>query len=315
MKPALRGAARRGAAIPSRRLGSPLFAAAAHPIDSVAAVDRRHTRRVAILKRVLPAIGVSLLLLIAIWPRLEPIWERMRASFPVIDLRDAQELRMVNPRYSGIDREGRPFVVVAASARQIPGRQDLVSLQAPVAELTLRSGAHIHATSITAVYQSQAGVIDMFGDVTVTHDDGTRFVTQTARVNTTQNAAEGNDPVAGHGPAGDVKAQGFRILDKGDTIIFTGRADMLLNGARKVAATREPPALPAQVAELVSQTEVEAKPVPAAYRHDISRQETSPNDNSAGPAAKAGGRASVHPSSHSSPDLGPHPGHTARKKP
>ena len=107
---------------------------------------------------------------------------RIRVSFPAIDLRDAKELRMVNPRYSGIDREGRPFVVTADSGRQIPDRQDLVSLQAPVAEMKLRSGAMIHATSISAVYQSQTGVIDMFGDVTVTHQDGTRFVTQTARV-------------------------------------------------------------------------------------------------------------------------------------
>src|SRR4051794_36101341 len=219
MKPALLGAARRGAAMSShrlgRRLGSPAFAAVARPVDSVAAVDRRHTRRVAILKRLLPIIGVSLLLLIAIWPRLEPLWERIRVSFPTIDLRDARELRMTHPRYSGIDREGRPLVVIADSARQIPDRQDLVSLQAPIAELTLRSGAHVQATSVTAIYQSQAGVVDMFDDVTVTHQDGTRFVTQTARVNNAQNAAEGNDPVAGNGPAGDIKAQGFRILDKG----------------------------------------------------------------------------------------------------
>ena len=257
-------AVRRDARMPSRRLGSLAIAGAAR---AIAAVDRRHTRRVAVLKRVLPAIGVSLLLLIAVWPRLEPLWERMRVSFPAIDLRDAQELRMVNPRYSGIDREGRPFVVTAASARQIPDRQDLVSLQAPVAELKLRSGALVHATSVSAVYQSQTSVIDMFGDVTVTHQDGTRFVTQAARVNAAQNAAEGDDPVAGHGPAGEVTAQGFRILDKGDTIIFTGHAEMLLNGARKTAPNRAPPTLPAPVAALVSYAGTEATPVPAVSRH------------------------------------------------
>lgn len=230
------------------------------------AVDRRHTRRVAVLRRVLPAIGVSLLLLVAMWPRLVPLWERMRVSFPLIDLRDAQELRMVNPRYSGTDREGRPFVVTAASARQIPDRQELVSLQAPVAEIRLRNGANVHATASNAVYQSQTGMLDLFGDVTVTHPDGTRFVTQTARVNTPQNAAEGGDPVAGHGPAGEIKAQGFRIIDKGETIIFTGRADMLLNGAGKVAANRAPPALPETVTLLASQAAAEAQPAPSISR-------------------------------------------------
>lgn len=296
MKLALHGAARRSVPMPARRLGIPAFVGVARSVDSVAAVDRRHTRRVTVLKRVLPAIGVSLLLLIAIWPRLEPLWERMRVSFPAIDLRDAQQLRMVNPHYSGIDREGRPFVVVAASARQIPDRQDLVSLQAPVAEMTLRSGGHVHATSISAVYQSQASVVDMFGDVTMTREDGTQFVTQTARVNAAQNAAEGNDPVAGHGPAGEVKAQGFRLLDKGDTIIFTGKADMLLNGAAKSAPTRAPPSLPAPVAALASQSG-EAHPVPAVSRRAVSRQVP----------AKAGANAPARSQPHA------HSGHAARQ--
>ena len=122
----------RVASVPPRHARIADFAGAAAAVASVVAVDRRHTRRVAVLKRVLPAIGVSLLLLIAVWPRLVPLWERMRFSFPAIDLRDARELRMVNPRYAGIDREGRPFVVTADFGRQIPDRQDLMSLQAPV---------------------------------------------------------------------------------------------------------------------------------------------------------------------------------------
>jgi lipopolysaccharide export system protein LptC len=261
----------RVAAPPAPQTGLPAFAALARRAAAVA-VDRRHTRRVAVLKRVLPLVGVSLLLLIAIWPRLAPLWERMRVGLLTIDLRDARELRMINPRYSGIDREGRPFVVIAASARQIPDRQDLVSLQSPVAEMRLRSGAQVQATSVSAVYQSQAGVIDMFGDVTVTHQDGTRFVTQTARVNAAQNTAEGNDPVVGHGPAGDIKAQGFRIIDKGESIIFTGQSEMLLNsakkgGAKKAAPERAPPSLPAAVAELAAPAATPAKPAaPRAAR-------------------------------------------------
>jgi lipopolysaccharide export system protein LptC len=253
MRLAIRGSAERGPRMPSRHLGSPVFIGTARRTGSVVAVDRRHTRRVVVLKRALPTIGVALLLLIAIWPRLEPLWERMRFSFPAIDLRDARELRMINPRYSGIDREGRPFVVTAASGRQIPDREDLMSLQAPAAEIKLRSGAQIHATAISGVYQSQTSLIDLFGNVTVTHQDGTRFVTQTARVNAAQNAAEGSDPVSGNGPAGEIEAKGFRIIDRGDTIIFTGHADMLLNGARRIAPKRVPPVLPAPVVQLASQ--------------------------------------------------------------
>jgi lipopolysaccharide export system protein LptC len=262
----------RGASPLPRRAGLPELAGVARRVASRIIVDRRHTRRVAVLRRLLPAIGILLLLLIAIWPRLAPLWERMQVSFPAIDLRDAQELRMVNARYSGIDREGRPFVVTAVSARQIPDRQDLTSLQAPVAEIRLRSGAELRATAITAIYQSQTGVIDLFGDVTVTHQNGTRFTTQTARVHAAQNAAEGDDPVAGHGPAGEIKAQGFRVIDKGETVIFTGRTDMLLNGAGRIAARTAPPSLPAPVAVLASQVEAAATAAPPTSPRTVSRQ-------------------------------------------
>src|SRR5689334_20974699 len=89
----------------------------------------RHSRRVALLKRVLPAVGFGLLLLIALWPELAPLWNRLRLAFPPIDLREARELRMIAPRYAGIDRLGRPFVVTAKVGVQVPDRQDLMSLE------------------------------------------------------------------------------------------------------------------------------------------------------------------------------------------
>ena len=131
---------------------------------SVAGVDNPYSRRVALLKRTLPAIGVSLLLLIAVWPRLAPIWERMRFAFPAIDLREARELRMLNPRYAGSDRLGRPYVVTAAVGHQVPDRQDLMSLESPRADLKSHGGTDIVLTADTGVYQSQAQLLDLFNN-------------------------------------------------------------------------------------------------------------------------------------------------------
>jgi lipopolysaccharide export system protein LptC len=222
--------------------------------------DNRHSRRVALLKRVLPAAGATLLLLILAWPRLAPLWERMRFAFPAIDLREARELQMVNPRYAGVDRTGRPFVVTAASGRQVPDRQDLMSLQSPRADVRTRSGAAVVVTAATGVYQSQTQLLDLFGEVTLVHQNGTRFVTQSARIEAAKNDAKGNDPVEGHGPSGDVKAQGFQILDKGDTILFTGRSDLLLKPAKPVAPKTAPAALPPSIATAAARAQAEAKP-------------------------------------------------------
>ncbi len=262
--PAPRAQRRRQSEPPAAALGNPASWVSA--AWAATAPDIRHSRRVALLKRVLPAIGLALLLLIAVWPRLAPLWERMRLAFPAIDLREARELRMIAPRYAGTDRLGRPFVVTAAVGLQVPDRQDLMSLQAPRADMKTHRGADVVVTAATGIYQSQTQLLDLFGEVTLVHQNGTRFVTDTARVDVANNAAEGSDPVAGHGPSGDLKAEGFRILDKGDTIVFTGKSDMLLRGAKPGTEKSAPPALPAPIAANAARVAAAATPALAAAR-------------------------------------------------
>src|SRR5207253_966968 len=117
----------------------------------------------------------------------------------------------------------------------------------------------------TGVYQSQAQLLDLFGNVALAHENGTRFVTNTARLDIGHNAAEGRDPVEGHGPSGDIKSQGFRIYDKGDTVIFTGKSDMLLKGTKVIAANApKPPAVPPAVAATAARVEAQAKTAAAS---------------------------------------------------
>lgn len=236
-------------------------ASAAGPVAwlAVGSFDNSHSRRVALLKRVLPAVGVALVLAVAMWPRLAPLWERMRLALPAIDLREARELQMINPRYAGNDRQGRPFLVTAAVGRQVPGGQDLMSLERPRARFT-NGGGIVVVTAATGIYQGQPQILDLFGDVTVTRQDGTRFVTDSARVDVAHGTAEGSDPVVGHGPAGDIRSAGFRILDKGGIVLFTGRSDALLKGAGLTRATRRPAAMPAPIAAAAAHAAAEAKP-------------------------------------------------------
>jgi lipopolysaccharide export system protein LptC len=219
----------------------------------------RYSRRVALLKRLLPVIGVALLALVAIWPRLVPLLESVRFGFPVIDLREAHELRMLNPRYAGVDRENRPYVVTSAIGRQASNRDDLMSLERPRAEMTMHSGALVVVTAATAMYQSQAQLLDLFGNVNLVHENGTRFVTNTAHVDVAADSALGNDPVTGHGPSGDITAQGFRVVDRGNTIVFTGKSNLLLKGTKpSPRPAAAPPTLPAEVAETAAALEAVA---------------------------------------------------------
>lgn len=229
----------------------------------------RYSRRVRFLKRMLPAIGLTLLLLVAVWPRLHPLLQQVRLGFSAIDLREARELRMINPRYAGLDRYGRPYVVTAAVGRQAPDRNDVMALEEPKAVMTVHGDASVAVTAATGIYQSQAQLLDLFDDVNLVHENGTRFVTRRAHVDLSDNTATGHDPVQGHGPSGDIKGEGFQVLSKGDTIIVMGQSDALLKGAKPSEESAGPPGLPGEVEQSIAQIESAmlavgaAEPVPS----------------------------------------------------
>jgi lipopolysaccharide export system protein LptC len=231
-------------------------ARAVRPVRPRLGADR-HSRGVALLKRVLPAVGAALLLLVAAWPRIAPLIESVRLAVSAIDLREARELKMMNPRYAGTDRLNRPYLVTAAVGRQVPNRGDLMSLEDPKAVMIVHSGAQVVLTAATGIYQSQPQLLDLFDNVVLTHENGTRFVTRRAHANLADSTAEGHDPIEGHGPSGDIWGQGFRVLDKGDTIIFTQRSHAILKGT-KPTKPASPPALPPEVAKTAAMVEAAA---------------------------------------------------------
>jgi lipopolysaccharide export system protein LptC len=252
----------------------------------------RYSRSVVLLKRVLPAFGAALLLLVAMWPRLAPLIESVRFAVSAIDLREARELKMINPRYAGTDRLNRPYVVTAAVGRQVPNRGDLMSLEQPRAVMIAHSGATIVLTAATGIYQSQPQLLDLFDNVTLTHQNGTRFVTSRAHADLANNTAEGHDPIEGHGPSGDIWGQGFRVLDKGDTIIFTGQSHAILKGTRPTKPASLPPEPPPEVIKTAAAIEAAATaPAPA---NPQPAPEVVPRRAQADPAGTRHARARPH---------------------
>jgi lipopolysaccharide export system protein LptC len=198
------------------------------PLHRLARVDRRYSRFVGLAKRVLPSFAVLLLLLVGIWPHLQTEIAHVHFTLPRLDPREAQDLRMVDARYTGIDRQGRPFVITADVARQNPNLDDLIALEGPKGDLTSTSGSWFELSGYTGLYRPNAQLLDLFGNVQLFQDKGNEFHTDSAHIDMAKGIADGDDPVKGQGPFGHVTGQGFRILDHGNTIIFTGHARLEL---------------------------------------------------------------------------------------
>jgi len=195
----------------------------------------RYSRFVARMKRVLPITAIALLLLVGIWPRIQYGLQHLHFTLPRLDPRQARDLRMLQVRYTGVDRQNRPFTVTADAAQQSADADDLVGLEGPKADLTTASGNWLEASSYTGTYQPKSQLLDLFGNVALFQDRGDEFHSDSARVNLADNSAEGHDPTTGQGSFGHVEAEGFQILDHGATIIFTGHAHLELVPHEKAA--------------------------------------------------------------------------------
>ncbi len=204
----------------------PSDAEVAAALSRRAVVDRRYSRFVMLAKRLLPAIALLLLLLVGIWPHLQTELQHVRFTLPRLDPREAKDLRMVNARYTGIDRQNRPFVITADVARQNRSVDELISMEGPKGDLTTTSGSWFELSGYTGIYQPDTQVLDLFGNVQLFQDKGNEFRTDSAHINMADGTGEGHDPVEGQGPFGHITGQGFRLLDHGNTIVFTGHAHL-----------------------------------------------------------------------------------------
>jgi lipopolysaccharide export system protein LptC len=189
---------------------------------------RGHSRFVQRTKWTLPAVAAALLVLVAVWPQLEAVFERVRFGLPRIDLSEARRLRMVQPRYAGIDRQNRPYVLTAEAATQVPRSTDLISLDGPKADLTTNSGNWVQLSGDAGTYQSEPQLLDLYGNVVLYQDRGNEFRTDSAHIDILNGTAEGHDAIDGHGPFGHITAEGFTMYNRGDVIVFTGKTNLVL---------------------------------------------------------------------------------------
>lgn len=194
---------------------------------------------IAVAKRVLPLAALGLLATIALWPEFESAAERGRIAFRQTTQVRPAALQIVNPRYQGVDEQNRPFSVTAADAVQT-ATEEIVALRVPRADMLLADGGWVYLEARDGVYDKARSTLDLTGEVTVHHDDGTQFVTARAAIDLAAGGAVGDEPVAAQGPFGTLTAEGFRLQDRGQVVLFTGSARVVLEGMQPAPGSAAP---------------------------------------------------------------------------
>lgn len=188
----------------------------------------RYSLFVGLMKVVLPAIAAALILLVIAWPQLTFKDDRFRLGMGRLTLDQADSLTMLNARYQGVDERRQPYTITADMATQSRQDDDLIDLELPKGDMTLSDGAWLALNARSGEYRRSAEILDLSGGVSLFHDRGFELRSESARINLDGGTAEGRQPVQGQSAFGTVDAEGFRVLDRGQTIIFTGKSRLIL---------------------------------------------------------------------------------------
>ncbi len=184
------------------------------------------SRIVSTMKYLLPGIAFALLVLVALWPRLLPDEDRFRIDLEAVGPAGGAKPQVLNPRLQGIDSAARPFQVTAdfGARGDVEGGGEIYDLTNPKADIVLADGSWVALTANDGRFEAKTNTLHLTGDVNLFHDQGYEFTTTAAQVDLVTSTASGDQPVDGQGPFGVLNAEGFRVFDSGDRVLFLGPA-------------------------------------------------------------------------------------------
>ena len=183
---------------------------------------------VGFMKVVLPALAVALIILVIAWPQIAPDERQFTVGIADISPQQAENLSMLNARFTGVDRQNQPFNVTADMATQKQADDDMIELQMPKADITLDNGDWLSLEARLGHYERSTEILDLEGAVQLFRDDGLELHTESARVELNGNNAEGFEPIKGQGPFGTLSGEGFRVENGGANVTVTGRSRLLI---------------------------------------------------------------------------------------
>ncbi|MGB0919990.1 MAG: LPS export ABC transporter periplasmic protein LptC [Alphaproteobacteria bacterium] len=194
------------------------------PIPKAAA---RYSRRVKRLRRSMPLLAVIIIAAVIFWPEREA-----PDPFTLTQVEKEIEpdvLRMVNPQYSGMTRDGESFSVRADAARQAredPARIELDAIAATYQSPSLGDVA-IRATG--GAFHTVDETLTLEGRIAFQSSTGYRLNAGALFVNFGEGWARSDAPVIADAPFGHITAAGFDVIDGGDKLHFRGPVRMVID--------------------------------------------------------------------------------------
>lgn len=187
----------------------------------------RYSRRVRLLKIVLPAAALALLLAVFLFPR---TFLTGRIGLDGVRFDPAQGLRLERPRFSGATEDGRPFTIAADWA--LPDAPDPahVTLGPVTGEIALDEGRQLRLEAAGGYFRPKDERVALDGGVAITTSDGYRLTVEAAEVDLAAQTLNARGPVSGRGSLGAITSDSLRATRTaaGNYLWFEGRVRVIV---------------------------------------------------------------------------------------
>lgn len=189
--------------------------------------NARYSHFVSVIKFILLGLAILLIGLAFILPNLDQP-EGFTLDYADVTISD-DGLTMKNPHYVASDINEHQYVVTADTARQKSTTDSLVMLTNIQADITLPSGDWISVTAPEGELDTDTGILDLFGDISIYSDSGNQLAANTARVDLKKRTVTSSNPLRGHGPLGAIEADSLAADQISGNIRFDGNVKLTIN--------------------------------------------------------------------------------------
>jgi len=186
-------------------------------------LDAGHSRAVKILRGALPAGALLVLLALIVWPMITA------NKISSLLMKNIPDLVIKNLHFTGLDSKNEPYTLTALKATRPGNLHNTYDFDKPEADITLANGTWVAGKAQYGRYNQETRRLWLGGDVQMFQDKGTQFTTDEAQLDLNDNNAWGSSPVLIQGSFGQIRGQGFRLLDSGKVMVVTGPAHASLD--------------------------------------------------------------------------------------
>ena len=187
----------------------------------------RRTTLVKKLRLILPLIAGLIVVVMFVWSDMESVAPPQRKED--VSPQSVGRNELLNPRFESEDASQQPYTITATKAFQDSKDMNLINLDKPVADISLKDNAWLAVQSEKGEFEQVKQNLMLQGNVKLFHDDGYEMLTDKVEIDMIGEKAVSKTPVSGHGPIGSIKAQGLTADGKTGILSFQGPATLILN--------------------------------------------------------------------------------------